>query len=53
MGEMKLHEDPIMRVMAKGMKLTPRFPAIPIAMGNISAAEATLVVRVSIKMQPA
>ena len=41
MGEIKLHEAPTISVIANGIKFTPRFPAMPRAIGNINAAEAT------------
>ena len=49
---MKLQDAPTIRVTAKGMKLTPRLLARTSAMGYMKAAEATLVMRVSMMMQP-
>ncbi|MGD9045647.1 MAG: hypothetical protein PVG06_18170 [Desulfobacterales bacterium] len=50
MGEIKLDEAPTMTVIANGIPITPRFSAM--AIGNIKTADATLVIIVSMKMQP-
>jgi len=44
MGEIKLQEAPAMTIITKGMPFTPKSPAIAMAMGNMNAAEATLVI---------
>ncbi len=49
---MKLHEAPTITVMAKGMPLTPKLPAITMEIGNIKTADATLVIMVFIKIHP-
>ena len=49
---MKLHEAPTITVMTKGMPLTPKLAAMAIAIGNIKTADATLVIMVSMKIQP-